>query len=226
MRAWRLTSSTMSAGSEYGGSEHAESPEWMPASSMCSITPPTTTAPVLSATTSTSSSTASSRNWSTSSGKPTVRSSPLPLPTPSDALEVVLEAARVVDALHRAAAEHVARAHHHREADLVRRPCAPRRGCARCPSAARAGRACSSPRRTARDPRRDRSRRRSCRGSARRPAASGDRELERRLAAELHDHAPRLLDVADLEHVLERERLEVQPVATCRSRSTPSPGCS
>ena len=39
-----------------------------------------------------------------------------------------------------------------------------------------------------------------------------DRELERRLAAELDDHAPRLLDVADREHVLERERLEVQPV--------------
>ena len=38
------------------------------------------------------------------------------------------------------------------------------------------------------------------------------RELERRLAAVLHDHAPRLLDVHDLEHVLERERLEVQPV--------------
>ena len=38
------------------------------------------------------------------------------------------------------------------------------------------------------------------------------RELERRLPAELHDHAPRLLDVHDLEHVLERERLEVQAV--------------
>ena len=38
------------------------------------------------------------------------------------------------------------------------------------------------------------------------------RELQRRLAAVLHDHAPRLLDVHDLEHVLERQRLEVQPV--------------
>ena len=27
----------------YGGSTHAESPEWMPASSMCCITPPITT---------------------------------------------------------------------------------------------------------------------------------------------------------------------------------------
>ena len=48
MRAWRLhLFDRMSCGSEYGGSAHAESPEWMPASSMCSITPPTTTAPVL-----------------------------------------------------------------------------------------------------------------------------------------------------------------------------------
>jgi hypothetical protein len=61
-RAWRLTSSMIAGGSEYGGSAQAESPEWMPASSMCSMTPPTTTAPVRSATTSTSSSTASWRN--------------------------------------------------------------------------------------------------------------------------------------------------------------------
>ncbi len=38
------------------------------------------------------------------------------------------------------------------------------------------------------------------------------RQLERRLPAELHHHADRLLDVHDLEHVLERERLEVQRV--------------
>ena len=38
------------------------------------------------------------------------------------------------------------------------------------------------------------------------------RELERRLPAVLHDHAPGLLDVHDLEHVLERQRLEVQAV--------------
>ena len=38
------------------------------------------------------------------------------------------------------------------------------------------------------------------------------RELERRLTAELHDHALRLLALHDLEHVLERQRLEVQLV--------------
>ena len=38
------------------------------------------------------------------------------------------------------------------------------------------------------------------------------RQPERRLPAELHDHADRLLDVHDLEHVLERERLEVERV--------------
>ena len=37
-------------------------------------------------------------------------------------------------------------------------------------------------------------------------------ELERRLPAVLHDHAERLLDVQDLHHVLERQRLEVQAV--------------
>ena len=38
------------------------------------------------------------------------------------------------------------------------------------------------------------------------------RQLERRLPAELHDHAFRLLALHDLEHVLERQRLEVQLV--------------
>ena len=38
------------------------------------------------------------------------------------------------------------------------------------------------------------------------------RELERRLAAELDDHALGLLDLDDPEHVLERQRLEVQAV--------------
>ena len=38
------------------------------------------------------------------------------------------------------------------------------------------------------------------------------REPERRLAAELRDDADRLLAVADGEHLLRRERLEVEPV--------------
>ena len=42
---------------------------------------------------------------------------------------------------------------------------------------------------------------------------SGSARVERRLAAELHDHAIGLLGVDDVEHVLERERLEVEAVA-------------
>ena len=37
---WRRSSSCRRFGSEYGGSEQAESPEWMPACSMCSMIPP------------------------------------------------------------------------------------------------------------------------------------------------------------------------------------------
>ena len=50
-----------------GGSAHAESPEWMPASSMCSMIPPMYTS-VPSHSASTSISMASSRNRSTSTG--------------------------------------------------------------------------------------------------------------------------------------------------------------
>ena len=55
--------------SEYGGSEHDESPECTPASSMCSMTPPISTLPSLSAMTSTSTSTALSRKRSSSTGE-------------------------------------------------------------------------------------------------------------------------------------------------------------
>jgi hypothetical protein len=44
------------------------------------------------------------------------------------------------------------------------------------------------------------------------PAVERGGELERRLAAELHDDADGLLDARDLEHVLERQRLEVEAV--------------
>ena len=60
----RATSSTPSV---IGGRAQDESPEWMPASSMCSITPPRkSSSPSYSASTSTS--IASSRNLSTSTG--------------------------------------------------------------------------------------------------------------------------------------------------------------
>ncbi len=40
------------------------------------------------------------------------------------------------------------------------------------------------------------------------------RKLQRRLAAELHDHAFGLLDGNDLQHILQRQRLEIQPVGS------------
>ena len=43
-------------------------------------------------------------------------------------------------------------------------------------------------------------------------ALERQRELERRLAAELHDHPVGLLALDDRQHVFERQRLEVQPV--------------
>ena len=44
-------------------------------------------------------------------------------------------------------------------------------------------------------------------------ALKRQRQVERRLAAELHDHAVGLFGVDDVEHVFERQRLEVQAVA-------------
>ena len=66
---WRRSSSWIVALSEYGGSEHEESPECTPASSMCSMMPPISTAPSASAITSTSTSTAWSRKRSSSTGE-------------------------------------------------------------------------------------------------------------------------------------------------------------
>ena len=64
---WRFSSATVSARSEKGGSEQAESPECTPASSMCSMTPATNTStPSHSASTSTS--VARERYWSISTG--------------------------------------------------------------------------------------------------------------------------------------------------------------
>ena len=44
-------------------------------------------------------------------------------------------------------------------------------------------------------------------------ALQRQRQIQRRLPAELHDHAIRLLGIADVQHFFERERLEVQAVA-------------
>ena len=131
-------------------------------------------------------------------------------------VDVVAQHRLVVDDLHAAAAEHVGRAHEHRVADRRRRSRRPRRTTWPCRARARAARPRRGPGRTRRAPRRGRS-----------PRARADdrhavvlerlREPERRLAAELHDDAGDRADgelgVEDLEHVLERERLEVEAVA-------------
>src|ERR1051325_8182193 len=40
------------------------------------------------------------------------------------------------------------------------------------------------------------------------------REIQRRLSAKLHDHTLGLLDVDDVHHVFERERLEVETIGS------------
>ena len=97
------------------------------------------------------------------------------------------------------------------------RPCAPaaiaslgvvrdRRTAAPGCRAPRAGR------RSARGPRRGRSPRPACPSSVTPASCRLGRDPQRRLAAELHDHALGLLDVDHLEHVLDGQRLEVEPV--------------
>ena len=100
-RVWRRISSTCASVIRYGGSTQAESPEWMPASSMCCITPPMTQR-VPSAMASTSASKASSRKL--------VDQHRVLRRHPRRPLEVAPERGLVVDDLHRPAAQHVARA--------------------------------------------------------------------------------------------------------------------
>jgi len=58
----------------------------------------------------------------------------------------------------------------------------------------------------------------------------GERKMERRLSAELYDHADGRaggsLMFADGKHIFEREAAEVEPVAGVISRSIPSPDCN
>ena len=128
-------------------------------------------------------------------------------------LEVLAQRRLVVHDLHRAAAEHVRRPHQHRIADPRRPPPTAsstlrRRAVRRL----RESRARARSPRSAGGPRRCRSRRATCRGS-RTPAASSRR-------VSLSGVCPPSCTITpigcsrshDLEHVLERERLEVQLV--------------
>ena len=124
---------------------------------------------------------------------------------------VALEVAAVVDDLHRAPAEHVRRPHDERIADLVggadRRGFGARgavRRLAELQTVQHLLEALAVLRHV------DHVGRRADDGNA--VLREIARELQRRLAAVLDDDAERLLDVDDLEHVLQRERLEVQAI--------------
>ncbi len=129
----------------------------------------------------------------------------------ADALQVVPQSGDAVDDLHRAAPEHVARADQQREADLRR---ALERLLARSRGRVR-GRVVAEPVEQRPEPRAvlgevDRVDARAQNRDAGGVQAGG--ELERRLAAELDHHPFGLLHLAHRQHVLERQRLEVQPV--------------
>ena len=144
--------------------------------------------------------------------------------------QIVVERGLVVDDRHRPAAEHVGGAHDQRQAEVGRRRAAPARPNRRCRSSAASRPSLSRSRLN-----RSRSSARSIefdRGAEDRRARllDGVRELQRRLAAELDDHAlqrPVLpLLVEDGEHVLLRSAARNRGGPRCRSRSTPSPDCS
>jgi len=111
---------------------------------------------------------------------------------------VFAQRADLVDDHHRTPAEHVRRPHEHRIADPLGDPFGFVRGCARCRTAAARGPAFRAPLRSARGPRRGRSRRAACRDRHAR-TLERHREAQRRLSAELHDHAERLLARDDLQ---------------------------
>ncbi len=124
---------------------------------------------------------------------------------------VALEVARLVDDFHRAAAQHVRRTHHQRIADFVgelERFVFGARGAVRRLTQAEVLQqlletlavfgGVDHVRRRADD-------RHAVRFEI-------ERELQRRLAAVLHDHADRLFLVDDFEHVFERQRFEVQTI--------------
>jgi hypothetical protein len=198
---WRRSSSCSSRDRLKGGSEQAESPECTPACSMCSMMPPMT---------------------------PLAVAHRIDVDLDRVVEEAVEQHRRVVGHLHRLA--HVALevgsgARSPSRARPARRTGAP-------PADSRSPRPAAAPLRAARgavgrllEPSLWSSFWKRSRSSAQSIGMSGvvpmigtplrlevARQLERRLAAELHDHALGLLDGDDLQHVLERQRLEIEAV--------------
>ena len=108
---WRFSSAMVSGFSEKGGSEQALSPECTPASSMCSMTPATNTAPSPSQSASTSTSVARRQVL--------VDQHRAVAGDLHGVADVAVELLVVADDLHGPAAQHVGGADHHRVADLV-----------------------------------------------------------------------------------------------------------
>jgi hypothetical protein len=194
---------SMAGASVCGGITIAASPECTPANSMCSSMPPITeVSPSLMQ--STSSSIASSRNLSISTGLPGITSNTCA----HDRLELVL----AVEDEHAAAAQHERRPHQHRVTDLGRR--ADRLGFRQGDAIRRLPELHLVEHRREELPvlrDLDALRRGADDVDAVRLQRAG--EIQRRLAAELHDGADAALLLVDFQHVLERQRLEVEPVA-------------
>ena len=194
-RVWRRTSASTSSPMASGGITQAESPECMPASSTCSMTAPISTSSP-SETASTSISIASSTKRSTSGSRRSCPSAASP------------RRSRCASRGHRARSS-AAPAPGSRSS---RPPRPPRRRRRRSPRPAPPGRGRVEQRAEAlavlgQVDRRERRAEDRDAGLDQPP-----REPQRRLAAELHHDARRLLGLDDLEHVLDRERLEVQAV--------------
>ena len=197
----------MSGASECGGSEQALSPEWMPASSMCSMMPATNT------------------RLAIGDHVDVDLDRVLQVAIDQDRPELgelrrrrheLAELGGVVHDPHGPAAEHVGGADHQRKADRARarRSASSRSWQMSFSGWRRPSRRSSSWKRCAVLGQIDR----IGRGAEDRHAGIGERlgELERGLAAELDDHPAQLaaarLDAHDLEHVLGGQRLEIQPV--------------
>ena len=202
LRVCSRSSACTSGDKLFGGSEQLESPECTPACSTCSMMPPISTS-LPSQQASTSTSMASSRKRSSSTG--------LSLDTLHRGGHVGAQVFLGEHHFHGAAAQHVGRTHHQREAHFARQ----RSACSSVRAVALAG--CLRPRFLHQQLETfaifgdvDGIRRGADDGRTR--GFERARQLQRRLAAVLHDHALGLFLGDDLEHVFERQRLEVQAV--------------
>ena len=134
------------------------------------------------------------------------------------ALHVVAQLVLIVDNLHRAAAEHIGGAHHHRIADAL----CPCNGILKVCDADSLGAGNPSLRQHLVEPLAilgaiDVVDRRSIDSKPRALQSGG--EVDRRLPAELYDNAVRLFLIDDIQNILDRQRLKVEPVGDVKVRT-------